>query len=57
MTQWTVKKPQDYEKLRTLVEVYLIKEEYQRRYYSYSIIDRAVRYIDGKLRMYGRRIE
>jgi hypothetical protein len=29
MTQWTVKKPQDYEKLRALVEVYLIKEEYQ----------------------------
>lgn len=57
MIKWTNKTQQDMRKVEDLLENYLVKPEYQKKYYSYSVIRDCVLFLDGALRLYGRRVE
>jgi hypothetical protein len=57
MVQWKDKEKSDVDKVQQLMTKYLPTVEYQQRYYSYNIITGTVMYLDGKLRLHGKRIE
>jgi len=54
---WKPRRQSDDDKIKYLYDVTFKKERYMKEYFSYSTIRNAVVYIDGALRLYGRRVE
>lgn len=54
---WKPRRQSDDDKIKYLYDITFEKERYRKEYYSYSVIRNAVVFIDGTLRLYGRRVE
>jgi hypothetical protein len=57
LLHWRDFELRDKLKLKALLENYLTQAKYQTNYYSYSVVRNLVLFLDGKLRLYGKRME
>lgn len=55
--QWRKFRHDQMKQIKDLYLIYFEKDEYRRRYYSYDCHRGVVSYLNGALRMHGRRIE